>query len=562
MSAEYWARRRTPAYERFRSARDLLQELRLDHEQACRRFRWPRATAFNWALEWFDVIAAGNAQPALDLVDDGGRGPTTMSYAALSARSDTVAGWLRDIGVARGDRVMVVLDTQRELWETMLACLKVGAVVIPTYTELTATEAAGRVTRGRIRHVICRGDLAAHFADAPLLTRVTVGPAPAGWSRYPNPDQPSVPFVPTAATPATDVAFCYFTSGTTAAPKLVAHTHASYPVGHLSSMYWNGLLPGDRHCNLATPGWAKHSWSSLFVPLSAGATIVVAAAGRDPAALPQQLVDHAVNSVCAPPSGWRALRPYLCSARPALREATSAGEPLDGGLADEIERAWGVPVRDGYGQTETTGLVGTTPGLGRRTGWLGLPLPGFRVTLRDPMTGEPAQRGEVCVDLADRPVGVMAGYLDDPVRTAAALGADRYRTGDLGEIDAGGRIRLLGRGDDVFKSFDHRVSPYELEAVLAQHPAVAEVAVVPRAHPVGGAVPHAVAVLHSGYSGDEALACRILAFAAERLGESIRPRSVEFVDRLPRTSSGKVRRAAMAETKVDGCQVSPRRRCP
>ncbi|WP_188316947.1 AMP-binding protein [Solihabitans fulvus] len=543
---QYWAGRRTEAHQRFRAARDLLLRHRADHRAAYAEFRWPRSTTFNWALEWFDVIAEDNAASALELLANDGTA-RRVSFADLSAGSDSVANWLTGLGIRRGDRVLIVLGAQHELWECVLACLKIGAVVIPSYPSLTRTEAADRVRRGGVRHVVCRADLTALFDDIPVPGgRIAVPGSVPGWSDYSAAALDDRPFLPTGPTRSDELAFCYFTSGTTAAPKLVGHTHASYPVGHLSSLFWNGLTPGDRHLNVSAPGWAKHSWSSLFVPWSAEATILVPPDGpARPELLPRLLMDAAATTFCAPPSTWQAMRPHLRSARPPLREAMSAGEPLAGDLSAEIGRSWGVAVRDGYGQTETTGLIGTTPGLTPRAGWAGLPLPGYRIVLRDPATGRFGDTGEICVDLTDGPVGVLVGYLDDAEATGRALADGVYHTGDLGERDATGWIRVLGRRDDVFKSFDHRISPYELEAVLGRHPAVSEVAVVPRAHPIGGAVPHAVVVAGRGHAPGPALGEALLAHAALHLAPDLRPRSVEFADRLPRTTSGKIRRAEL-----------------
>jgi acetyl-CoA synthetase len=453
----YWHHRRTAAHTEFRRARDLLLALRQDHHAASTSFRWPRPRYFNWALEWFDVIADSNDHPALHLLR-GGQDDEVVSYAQMAAESDRTAVWLRVQGVRRGDRILVLLGAQRELWECLLACMKIGAVVVPAYTSMTRLEIADRVRRGRIQHVI-------------------------------------------------------FTSGTTSAPKLVAHTHVSYPVGHLSSLFWNGLQPGDRHLNVSAPRWAKHAWSSLFVPWTAEAVIVVPPEPLVPATLPALLCDHRITSVCAPPSTWQRLRPYLHAARPALREATSAGEPLPEQIVREVLAAWGVIVRDGYGQSETTALIGTSPGLPRVPGRLGKPLPGYHITLRDARGRLTQRHGEICVDTNDGvwPAGLMAGYLDGHGHrhsSAAASSSSRafYRTGDLGERDHDGHIRVLGRTDDVFKSFGHRISPYGLEAVLKSHSAVTDAAVIPRAHPDGGAVAHAVIELAAGHHGTPAMA--------------------------------------------------------
>ncbi|MBV9921682.1 MAG: AMP-binding protein, partial [Pseudonocardia sp.] len=350
-TAGYWRYRRTEAHQRFRDARDLLLELRTDPDIAAAEFRWPRSESFNWALEWFDVIAADNAATALELLPGAGQRPVRMTFQELSTRSDTVACWLRDHGIRRGHHVLVVLDARLELWETMLACLKLGAAVIPCHVGLTGRELSDRVSRSGARHVVCLDELAEQGeVNGVHGLRVAVGDARVqaalprpGWHAFPGPEHPDRPFEPSGPTPSDAVAFCYFTSGTTSAPKLVAHSHQSYPVGHLSSMYWNGLLPGDRHLNVSSPGWAKHSWSSLFVPWNAEATIVAPAVSpAAPELLPGLLERHGVTTFCAPPSTWKALLPFLHTGRPSLREATSAGEVLDPTVADRVEQEWGV----------------------------------------------------------------------------------------------------------------------------------------------------------------------------------------------------------------------------
>jgi acetyl-CoA synthetase len=538
---QWWRLRQTAAHECYARQRDLLLELRDDLDAARAAFSWPRTAAFNWALEWFDVVAAGNPRAALEVVRPDG-GTDAVSYDELSRRSDQVANWLDSIGISRGDRILVVLGQQAELWETILACLKLGAVVIPAYTSLTRAEAADRVARGRVSCVIARGDLVPLFAGPVAGTRIGVAVPSAGqdteshpgWLDYRRSREAPGLFVPRAATPAADPAFAYFTSGTTSAPKLVLHTHVSYPVGHLSSLYFNGLLPGDRHVNVSAPGWAKHSWSSFFVPFTAGSTLVLPREGDlVPELLPSVLASRAVTTLCAPPSFWARMARHLDSATPCLREATSAGEPLPARVADAVAAAWGVPVRDGYGQTETTALIGTTPGMRREPGWLGRPLPGWDITVE--------ADGSICVDLDGAPAGLMAGY-DDEERTRQAFRNGRYRTGDIGETRPDGYVRIVGRADDVFKSGGHRVSPYELEAVLRAHPCVADAAVVPAAHPVLGQAAHAVVEVAAGRT---VTARDLLAHVDARVSESLRVHSVEFAARLPRTASGKVRRAAV-----------------
>ncbi|MFE6714177.1 acyl-CoA synthetase [Streptomyces sp. NPDC057695] len=553
-----WTPARTPAHEEYRAARDLLLRLRGDREAARAAFRWPRAAHFNWALDWFDVIAEGNDRPALELL--GQPGPDgdvpvvdRLSFAELASRSDALATALREHGVARGDRVLILLGTRAELWETLLGCIKLGAVVVPGYQDLTRAEAADRIARGAVRHVVAAPGLVDLLDPLPVpgLRMAVEADGRAGWVPYPDTRGPGRPrFVPDGPTRAADPSFCYFTSGTTSLPKLVEHSHAGYGVGHLSSLYWSGLRPGDRHLNLSAPGWAKHSWSSFFVPWAAEATVLAPPdGGLPPAVLPGVLAGHGVTSFCAPPSAWRSLLPHLDAGAetPRLREATAAGEPLTAETVERIEAAWGARVRDGYGQTEATALIGRAPGTEEPLAPLGHPLPGYRIVLRDPDTGERGDSGEVCVDLTDRPPGLMRGYAGRPERTAEAFADGLYRTGDRGERCADGSIRLLGRLDEVFKSHGHRVSPMEIEAVLRTHPDVADAAVVPCEDPDGGLAPYAVVELRprrrtSITDAHGRIGAELLALAAERLAPVFVPRAVEVVAHLPRTRSGKVRR--------------------
>ncbi|MFI8962457.1 acyl-CoA synthetase [Streptomyces sp. NPDC053493] len=551
----------TAAHEEYRAARDLLLRLRGDREAATAAFRWPRARHFNWALEWFDVVAEGNERTALEILGRPGEDGTVpvvdrVTFAELAARSDELAVSLAEAGVAPGDRVLILLGTRAELWETLLGCIKLGAVVVPGYQDLTRDEAADRIGRGGIRHVVCAPELVGLLGESGVPgVRMAPGATDLpGWLPYPDTRDTGRrrPFVPAGPTRAADPSFCYFTSGTTSLPKLVEHTHAGYAVGHLSSLYWSGLRPGDRHLNLSAPGWAKHSWSSFFVPWTAGATVVAPPDGGLPAELlPGVLAAQRITSLCAPPSAWRAMLPYVTGdgaagrGVPRLREATAAGEPLTAEVTDRIEAAWGVRVRDGYGQTEATALIGRAPDTPAALSPLGHPLPGYRIVLRDPETGELGDAGEVCVDLTERPPGLMRGYADRPDRTAEAFADGLYRTGDRGERCADGSIRLLGRMDEVFKSYGHRVSPMEIEAVLRTHPAVADAAVIPCPDEQGGLAPYAVVETHAGPGEPELLVRELIALAERRLAPVFVPRGVDLVARLPRTRSGKVRRGEL-----------------
>ncbi len=532
----------------FLEARDQLLRYREDYARALREFRWPSFGEFNWVRDYFDGMAAGNEAPALRLIADDGA-DETLSFAQMARRSMQVAAFLAGEGVRAGDPILIMLPNCVPLWETMLAAIRLGAVMIPATTLLESADLRDRLERGRVKAIVTQSGLTARFAGLPAAPlRVAAGPAVAGWVPYERSHQAAASF-PAAATRADDLLLLYFTSGTTARPKLVAHTQVSYPVGHLSTMYWLGLQPGDVHLNLSSPGWAKHAWSSLFAPWNAQATILAYHYERfDAGALLRQLSRCRVTTFCAPPTVWRMLIQHdLRAAGVSLREVASAGEPLNPEVIERVREAWGLTIRDGFGQTETTAQVGNPPGQPVKPGSMGRPLPGYPVVLIDPH-GRPAEEGEICIDLRTRPLGLMQGYLDDAERTASAMGEGYYHTGDVASRDADGYLTYVGRMDDVFKASDYRISPFELESVLIEHPAVAEAAVVPSPDALRLAVPKAFVVLAAGCAADADTARSILEHVRARVSPYKRIRRLEFAS-LPKTISGKIRRVELRKSE-------------
>ena len=546
----------------FIQARDLLQRLREDYTAARREFRWPQLSHFNWALDFFDVQARSNSNLALWIVEEDGS-THRFSFAQMSERSDRVANFLRDAGVRRGDRLLVMLPNQPAIWDVMLASIKLGAVIVPSTTQLTADDLRDRIERGAIRHAVVVSGEAHKFSQlSPSLTRICSGDAQPGWLRLEDAQSASARFVADGPTPAGDPLLLYFTSGTTARPKLVLHSHQSYPVGHLSTMYWIGLKAGDVHWNISSPGWAKHAWSCFFAPWNAGAAVFVGNFARFNARrVLQTICDCGVTSLCAPPTVWRMLiQEDLASFKVPLRELVAAGEPLNPEVIEQVRRAWGITIRDGFGQTETSALIGNSPGQKIKPGSMGRPLPGFEVQLLGP-DGSPAQEGEVALTLDPRPTGLMLGYEGDDAKTQDVTRAGRYRTGDVASIDPDGTITYVGRADDVFKSSDYRISPFELESVLIEHPAVAEAAVVPSPDPIRLSVPKAFVSLRSGFEPDRDLAHSILQFARGRLAAFQRIRAIEFYD-LPKTISGKIRRVELRRMEAERPRGTARTRRP
>ena len=548
--------------DRFLAARDLLLAHRTDYETAFARFAWPQLERFNWGLDYFDTIARGNGATALHLVEESGH-EARLSYAQLSERSNQVANFLVSIGAKKGDRILLMLGNDVPLWETMLAAIKLGAVVIPATTLLSGDDLADRLQRGKVRHVITNAGGAAKFDELPAqslegISRISVAGAPAAatgatggiagrpdWIDYGRSSSAASTFSAPEPVGADDPLLEYFTSGTTARPKLVQHTHQSYPVGHLSTMYWLGLKQGDVHWTISSPGWAKHAWSCFFAPFNAQACVFIYNYARfnGPAIL-ETLVRHQVNTLCAPPTVWRMLIQEDLKRWPVkLRELISAGEPLNPEVIEQVKAAWGITIRDGYGQTETTAQIGNPPGARLKPGSMGRPMPGYPIALLD-ADGNPADEGEICIDLAHRPLALMNGYADDADKTAEVMRDGYYHTGDVGQRDDNGYITYVGRADDVFKASGYRISPFELESVLIEHPAVAEAAVVPSPDPVRGFVPKAFVITAPGHAADEATAADIFRFLRERLAGYKLIRRIEFSD-LPKTISGKIRRVEL-----------------
>jgi acetyl-CoA synthetase len=523
-----------------------------DYHAAVAAFRWPDVgDRFNWALDWFDPIAAGNSRTALRIIGEDGS-DSSYSFAELAARSDRLATSLATGGVAPGHRVMVMLGNQVELWESMLAVMKLGAVIMPATTALGRNDLADRVARGAVRHVITNADQVDKFADIPGdFGRIAIGDAPRPWHPYRLADTASLRATHTRAD---DPMLIYFTSGTTQRPKLVQHTHRSYPVGHLSTMYFLGLRPGDVHLNVSSPGWAKHAWSSFFAPWIAESTILVYNYTRfDAPRFLTMLRRAGVTSVCAPPTVWRMLiQARLGDKPPQLREVVGAGEPLNPEVIEQVQKHWGLAIRDGFGQTETTALIGNTPGSPVKPGSMGRPLPGVAVEIVDPMSGQPAGEGEICLRLDPRPANLMSGYLGDDECNDAVSAGGHYHTGDVASRDADGYITYIGRTDDVFKASDYKISPFELESVLIEHPAVAEAAVVPAPDPTRLAVPKAYISLAAGWSPNRATADAIFAHAHRNLAPYQRIRRIEFME-LPKTISGKIRRVDL-RARETACQ--------
>jgi len=542
------------AVEQFLRARDFLLSAK-SYQEAKAGFDWPQPSRFNWALDYFDTLAERCTNPALIHVDDSGAS-RSVTFQALKERSAKVANLFRSMGLTAGNRIMLMMGNRMELFESFLGAMKAACVIVPASTLLTSEDIGDRIVRGKIRCIVAdkefseKVDNGASLSGTPV-SKVSIGGAPQGWVDYAEADSHSSAFRTEQDRNLHDELITYFTSGTTAKPKLVSHTCGSYPIGHLTTMYWIGLRRGDRHYNISAPGWAKHAWSTIFSPWNAEATsFVYNYAGRfDHEKVLKLIEEYEISTLCAPPTVWRFLlledvRKYSFS----LKEMVSAGEPLNPEIIQKVKSATGLTIREGYGQTETSLQIGIFPGMNVKLGSMGVEAPGFNMNVLNERNHPAPQdtEGSIAIRVKpERPVGLMAGYIDPPGRNAEVFVGDWYLTGDVAYRDKDGYFWFVGRSDDVFKSSDYRISPFEVESELMVHPAVAEVAIVASPDPMRGFVPKAFLMLKPGTVPSRDLALGIFRFTREKIAPYRRPRILQFMVELPKTISGKIRRAEL-----------------
>jgi acyl-coenzyme A synthetase/AMP-(fatty) acid ligase len=522
--------------------------------------RVPKPEFFNWTTEVFESLHVANHpdKTALILADESGT--EEISYGQLAERANQLLNYWRRGGVEQGQAVLLMVPVCAELWDTYVAGIKGGQVIIPTATIMSVKDLEYRFGRLLPAVVIADAENAAkideaeqaggHHIQLKMLVDATAGSSRPGW----------VSFAETAACPsqahaahtqADDPLFLFFTSGTTGLPKVVTHTHFSYPVGHLSTAAWIGLRPSDTHCNISQAGWAKFAWSSFFAPLNVGATLLVFQAAGRFAALPllAALAEHQVTTFCAPPTVLRLLiLENLRRYRFRFRECVSAGEPLNPEVIEAWQRGTGLLIRDGYGQTESTAMIYNLPTAEVRLGSMGRPSFMYDIVIAD-------EEGNILPDLAEghiavrtdtgRPNGIFKEYFGEPERQATVFRHGLYYTGDKAYRDADGYLWFVGRDDDVIKSSDYRIGPFEVESALVEHPAVVEAAVVGSPHPIKGHEIKAFVILHPDYPATPELAAELFAYSRQQLAPYKMPRILEFVAELPKTISGKIRRVEL-----------------
>lgn len=516
------------------------------------RYRWAAPEKFNFARDVLDVWAEKDpSHLALWWIDDHGT-EIKRTFADLCARSRRLCNVLADLGVRRGDTVICMLGRNIEWWEILTACLRMGAVCSPGTTQLSPKDIGYRIEAASgvcfITDAANAAKLEATPAAAQLKGRVIVGASRAGWTAYDAAIDAASDSFATVDTSADDDALCYFTSGTTGYPKMAIQPH-SYGLAHeITGRYWLDLTPEDLHWNISDTGWAKAAWSSYFGPWNCGATLFVHhTEAFEPTKSLTLLGQYPITTLCGAPTIYRMfVQQDLAQYEfPHLRHCVGAGEPLNPEVIETWRKATGMTIRDGYGQTESVLLCGSFPCIEPRFGSMGKPSPGIDLAVIDDGGRElgPGEEGDIAVRVKPHwPPGLFKEYRGDEERTRACFNGDWYLTGDRAQTDEDGYFWFMSRADDVILSAGYRIGPFEVESALIEHPAVAESAVVASPDETRGAVVKAFVVLAPGYSPSDELVRELQDHVKNVTAPYKYPRKVEFIEELPKTVSGKIRR--------------------
>ncbi|MCE4615127.1 MAG: AMP-binding protein [Desulfurococcales archaeon] len=545
----------------FLKARDFLTSKPL-YDIAAKEFKWPKLGRWNWAVQYFDGYLAEKAtHPAViwvddELLDTGDK--KVLTFHGLREDSNKLATALLESGYKPGDSILVMTGNIPELFTIFLGLLKTGIKIVPATVLLSHSDIEDRVKRAAVKMVMTDSNgfekmnfLREDLAKLGVREFIYIGEEEKpGWRLFTDLLSSGNPNFNKILTNAEDDALIYFTSGTTAKPKMVFHTQTSYPVGHLTTTYWVSAQWGDKHYNISSPGWAKWAWSTFFTAFDSAATSMVYSFSKFTASRALKFAsEYGVNTLCAPPTVWRMfiLEDLKKFNFDQLKEAVSAGEPLNPKVINKVREDMDITVREGYGQTETTLQIGYFPGIEVKPGSMGKPAPGYHIVLTD-VDGNPVQPGydgQITIKIEpEKPYGLLRSY-DSPEKNKEVFRQGLYWTGDVAYLGKDGYLYFVGRADDVFKSSDYRISPFEVESDLIKHPAVAEVAVVSSPHPIKWTIPKAFLKLKPGMQPSPDLAKDIFQWSKQNMAPYKRPRIIEFVDELPKTISGKIRRVEL-----------------
>ncbi len=535
----------------------------VDYEQACREFRWEVPESYNFAVDVVDHWGEDAQKVAMLWVNEQGE-ERRLTFRDFAVRSNQVGNALRTMGIGKGDRILIMSPRLPEWWEAVLGIMKIGAISMPGTTLLTPKDVAYRLQAAEAVAVITDAEGAPKVEqvanECPMLRlKILLGAEREGWVNYTQAVASARSTLTPEPTRSHDSMMIYFTSGTVGYPKMVLHTHVSYPLGHIvTGKYWLDLKPTDLHWNLSDTGWAKAAYSNLFGPWSMGAAMFTFdGRGRfDPRQTLELLERYPISTFCAPPTAYRLLvlenlGHYRLT---TLRHCIGAGEPLNPEVIEAWQRGTGQIIRDGYGQTETAILVANFPPLPVKPGSMGKPSPGFTIAIVDDDGRElPAGvEGDIAVKLTPmRPVGLFKEYWRNPEATTNCLRGDWYITGDRAIRDEDGYFWFVGRADDVIISAGYRIGPFEVESALVEHPSVAEAAVVASPDQIRGEVVKAFVILAPGHQPSEQLLQDLQEHVKRVTAPYKYPREIEFTTELPKTISGKIRRVELRQRERD-----------
>lgn len=535
-----------------------------DYEDLKKNFKIKVPENFNFAYDIVDRYATlAPEKRALVWCDDFGE-EKIFNFKEISEKSKQTANYLVKHGIKKGDTVMLILRRRYEFWYFILALHRIGAIAVPATNQLLTKDLEYRTNAAQIKMIVSYDDEpvqerieAAMPASPSVKELVTVGKARKGWQTfYDELDSLSAEFErPTGenATHNDDIMLLYFTSGTSGNPKMVEHNFA-YPLGHIvTAKYWQNVIDDGLHLTVAETGWAKSVWGKLYGQWICGSAVMV----YDmltfmPSRMMNVISKYHVTTFCAPPTTYRFLvkadvKKYDIS---ALKYIVTAGEALDPELFEEVYRFTGLRMFEAFGQTEATVMIGNFPGMTPKPGSMGKSAPGYDIEIVRPdgTKCEPNENGSIIIRLdKGRPFGLFAGYYKNQELTEKAFENGVYNTGDVARVDEDGYIWFVGRNDDVIKTSGYRVSPFEVESALLQHPAVLECAVTGVPDERRGQAIKATIVLNDGFEPSRQLQLEIFDFMKQKTAVYKHPRIIEFVKELPKTISGKIRRVEIRE---------------
>jgi len=517
---------------------------------------------FNWVRDVFEplIVQANADRNMIELVTDKPSEAITTTYKQGSEKCNQLLNFLRKQNVQQGDDIFIMCGLNEGLWISYLAAIKGGLILIPAASILTVNDIVYRFQKASPKVIIADKDNAEKMEQAllqynhPVKVKLLLDEEKDGWISYSVIDKEEKEAI-ASDTNKDDDLFWFFTSGTTGMPKVAVHTQSSYPLGHLTTAAWIGLKPGDKHFNISQPGWAKFAWSCVFAPLNIGATaFAYVPKGRFVAGSYLKVIqDHKVTTLCAPPTALRMLiNENLNEYQFSLRECVSAGEPLNAEVIKIWKDGTGIELRDGYGQTESTCMICNLPESKVRFGSMGKPTFIYDTLIADAEGNElPVhETGQISVRMhPEKFRGIFKSYIGDDGKQKQVFKHGLYYTGDKAYKDEDGYYWFVGRDDDVIKSSDYRIGPFEIESILLEIDEVLESAVVGSPHPIKGQEVKAFVVLVPGADGTKELSDKIFHYCRKHLAPYKVPRLIEFVTELPKTISGKIRRIELRATE-------------